>query len=89
MYLKHHGRYGARRHELKSQSKSLPMETAPLEGHHSVILEKMGVRENIAIESGAENLKKCLRIKERYHLDHTRFRNRRDDLLWPLSHAFR
>jgi hypothetical protein len=49
------------------------LETGPLEGHHSVILEKMGVRENIAIEGRAENLKKCLRIKEKYHLDHTHF----------------
>jgi hypothetical protein len=49
------------------------LEIGPLEGHHSVILEKMGVRENIAIESRADNLKKCLRIKEKYHLDHTQF----------------
>lgn len=49
------------------------LEIGPLEGHHSVILEKMGVRENIAIESRATNLRKCQRIKEKYHLDHTRF----------------
>ena len=49
------------------------LEIGPLEGHHSVILEKMGVRENIAIEGRAENLKKCLRVKEKYHLDHTQF----------------
>lgn len=49
------------------------LEIGPLEGHHSVILEKMGVRENIAIESRADNLFKCQRIKEKYHLDHTQF----------------
>ena len=49
------------------------LEIGPLEGHHSVILEKMGVRENIAVESRADNLKKCRRIKEKYHLDHTQF----------------
>ena len=49
------------------------LEIGPLEGHHSVILEKMGVRENIAIESRATNLQKCLRTKEKYHLDHTQF----------------
>lgn len=49
------------------------LEIGPLEGHHSVILEKMGVRENIAIESRIENLRKCQRIKEKYRLDNTRF----------------
>jgi hypothetical protein len=49
------------------------LEIGPLEGHHSVILEKMGVRENIAIESRADNLRKCQRIKEKYQLDHTQF----------------
>jgi 2-polyprenyl-3-methyl-5-hydroxy-6-metoxy-1,4-benzoquinol methylase len=49
------------------------LEIGPLEGHHSVILEKMGVRENLAIESRADNLRKCQRIKEKYHLDHTQF----------------
>ena len=33
----------------------------------------MGVRENIAIEGRAENLKKCLYVKGKYHLDHTQF----------------
>jgi hypothetical protein len=49
------------------------LEIGPLEGHHSVILEKMGVRENIAIESRTDNLRKCQRVKEKYHLDHTQF----------------
>ncbi len=33
----------------------------------------MGVRENIAIEARAENLRKCNRIKEKYGLEHTTF----------------
>jgi hypothetical protein len=49
------------------------LEIGPLEGHHSVILEKMGVRENVSIEARAENLRKCNRIKEKYHLDRTTF----------------
>ena len=49
------------------------LEIGPLEGHHSVILEKMGVRENIALESRADNLRKCNRIKDKYRLDRTRF----------------
>jgi methyltransferase family protein len=49
------------------------LEIGPLEGYHSVLLEKMGVKENVAIESRNENLKKCRRIKEKYGLDHTIF----------------
>ena len=49
------------------------LEIGPFEGYHSVVLEKMGVRENIAIESRADNLSKCQRIKEKYHLNHTQF----------------
>jgi len=49
------------------------LELGPLEGHLSVLLEKMGVRENIAIEARAENLRKCNRIKEKYGLEHTTF----------------
>ena len=45
----------------------------PLEGHHSVLLEKMGVRENIAIEARTENMRKCARIKEKYGLVNTTF----------------
>ena len=48
-------------------------EIGPFEGYHSVVLEKMGVRENISIESRAENLRKCQRIKEKYQLSHTHF----------------
>lgn len=49
------------------------LEIGPLEGHHSIILEKMGVRQNIAIEARTENLEKCARIKQKYHLEHTEF----------------
>jgi hypothetical protein len=49
------------------------LEIGPFEGYHSVVLEKMGVRENIAIESRADNLSKCQRVKEKYHLNHTQF----------------
>jgi 2-polyprenyl-3-methyl-5-hydroxy-6-metoxy-1,4-benzoquinol methylase len=49
------------------------LELGPLEGHHSVLFEKLGVRENIAIEARADNLRKCSRIKEKYGLTKTRF----------------
>jgi hypothetical protein len=58
------------------------LEIGPLEGHHSVILEKMGVRENISIESRDDNLKKCNRIKEKYRLDHTIFLKHDLELLY-------
>jgi hypothetical protein len=49
------------------------LEPGPFGGHHSIVLEKMGVRENIAIESRTDNLQICLRIKEKYGLDRTTF----------------
>jgi hypothetical protein len=49
------------------------LEIGPFEGHHSVILEKLGVRETISIESRDVNLEKCHRIKEKYRLEHTVF----------------
>jgi Methyltransferase domain len=49
------------------------LEIGPFEGYHSVILEKMGVRENISIESRPENLRKCVRVKEKYQLSRTQF----------------
>jgi hypothetical protein len=49
------------------------LEIGPCGGHHSVILEKMGVRESISIESRDDNLEKCYRIKKKYGLDHTVF----------------
>ncbi len=49
------------------------LEPGPFGGHHSIVLEKMGVRENIAIESRTDNLQLCLRIKEKYGLHRTTF----------------
>jgi hypothetical protein len=49
------------------------LEIGPFLGYHSVLLEKMGVRENIAIESRTDNLCKCQRVKEQFQLDHTQF----------------
>jgi hypothetical protein len=49
------------------------LELGPFEGYWTVILEKMGVRENVAIEVRPENLAKCRRVKELYGLDHTSF----------------
>jgi len=49
------------------------LEIGPLEAYYSILLEKMGVRENVAIEARAINVQKCQRIKEIYHLDRTQF----------------
>jgi hypothetical protein len=57
------------------------LELGPLEGHHSIILEKMGVRENISIESRDDNLVKCRRIKDKYKLDRTQFLKHNLELL--------
>lgn len=47
------------------------LELGPFEGHHSVILEKMGVRQTVAVESRKENIEKCLRVKDLFRLDRT------------------
>jgi hypothetical protein len=44
------------------------LELGPLEGHHSILIEKMGAKENIAIESRQDNYVRCLRVKEKYGL---------------------
>jgi len=49
------------------------MEIGPLEAYYSILFEKMGVRENIAIESRTDNLGKCQRIKEKFKLNRTQF----------------
>ncbi len=49
------------------------LELGPFEGYWSVLLEKMGVRENVAIEVRPENLAKCERIKALHRLDRTTF----------------
>lgn len=49
------------------------LELGPFEGYWTVILEKMGVAENVAIEVRPENLAKCRRVKDLYGLDRTSF----------------
>jgi hypothetical protein len=49
------------------------LELGAQEGHHSIILEKLGVRELVSVEARPENIAKCNIIKQRYHLDNTTF----------------
>lgn len=49
------------------------LELGPCEGYWSVLLEKMGVRENVAVELRPKNFAKCQRIKELHRLDRTLF----------------
>jgi hypothetical protein len=49
------------------------LELGPLTGHHSVILEKLGVRESVAVEGREDNYRQCIRVKERYRLERTTF----------------
>lgn len=49
------------------------LELGPRDGHQSVMLEKLGAREVVALEGRRENLDHCLRTKERYGLDRTSF----------------
>lgn len=49
------------------------LELGPMEGHHSVILEKMGVREAVAVEGRPDNLSRCLKTKNVFGLDRTTF----------------
>ncbi len=49
------------------------LELGPYEGYWTVLLEKMGVRENVAIELRPENLAKCRRVKDLFGLDRTSF----------------
>ena len=49
------------------------LELGPRDGHHSIMLEKMGAREIVAIEGRRENFEDCLRTKERYGLERTTF----------------
>jgi hypothetical protein len=70
------------------------LELGPHEGHFSVLIEKMGARENIAIEGRVENYRKCLRIKEKYGLSRTAFLHAKIEDLYndvqaaPFSGAF-
>jgi predicted RNA methylase len=49
------------------------LELGPRDGHHTIMLEKMGAREIVSIEGRSENVEACLRAKERYGLDNTTF----------------
>jgi tetratricopeptide (TPR) repeat protein len=49
------------------------LEIGPQEGHHSLILDKMGVRALVGVEARLENVNKCNLMKERHHLDNTIF----------------
>lgn len=49
------------------------LELGPRDGHHTIMLEKMGAREIVSIEGRSENVEVCLRAKERYGLDNTTF----------------
>jgi hypothetical protein len=49
------------------------LELGPRDGHQSVMLEKLGAVEVVALEGRPENLEHCLRTKERYALDRTTF----------------
>ena len=49
------------------------LELGPHEGHWSVLIEKMGARENVAVEAREKNYVKCMRIKEKYGLSRTTF----------------
>jgi SAM-dependent methyltransferase len=49
------------------------LELGPLTGYHSIILEKLGVRESVAVEGREDNYRLCLQVKERYQLERTTF----------------
>jgi hypothetical protein len=49
------------------------LELGPRDGHQSIMLEKLGAKEVVALEGRRENLEHCLRTKERYALDRTTF----------------
>jgi SAM-dependent methyltransferase len=49
------------------------LELGPFHGVHSFILEKMGVRETVAVEGRESNIDKCMKFKNKYNLDRTTF----------------
>lgn len=49
------------------------LELGPFMGYWSIILEKMGVRENVSVEARQGNLDTCLDVKRRYQLHRTQF----------------
>ncbi len=49
------------------------LELGPLEGHHTILMEKMGAARIVAIEGRSDNISKCLAVRNRYKLDRTMF----------------
>lgn len=49
------------------------LEVGPSFGHNSIVLEKLGIAENVAVEGRDVNFQKCLRVKELYGLDRTTY----------------
>jgi hypothetical protein len=49
------------------------LELGPRDGHHSIMLEKLGASEIVSVEGRRENFEDCLRTKERYGLERTTF----------------
>jgi predicted nicotinamide N-methyase len=49
------------------------LELGPRDGHQTIMLEKLGAKEVVAVEGRRENLEHCLRTKERYALHRTTF----------------
>src|SRR5262249_33021512 len=49
------------------------LEIGPLYGTHSFMLEKLGVRETVAVEAREANLAECLMVQEKYGLERTSF----------------
>lgn len=50
------------------------LELVPLEGGHSYMLQKMGVKKIIAIEANSRAFLKCLCIKEIFDLNKVEFK---------------
>jgi hypothetical protein len=49
------------------------LELGPRDGHHTIMLEKLGAREVVSIEGRQENYETCLRTEERFGLERTTF----------------
>jgi SAM-dependent methyltransferase len=49
------------------------LDLGPRDGHHTIMLEKMGAREIVSVEGRQQNYEECLRVKERFGLEKTTF----------------
>ncbi|MGE3841111.1 MAG: class I SAM-dependent methyltransferase [Vicinamibacterales bacterium] len=63
------------------------LELGPLSGYHSIMLEKLGVAENIAVEGRLENVRACVDVKERYQLQRTTFLHQNIEELYSGKQA--